>query len=48
MPKTTIWIPKDDESLIKDSAAAHGIGVGALLVKLVKEDKERKRREFHE
>jgi len=48
MPKTTIWIPKDDESLVKDSAKAHSIGLGALLVKLVKEDKDRKAREFHE
>lgn len=48
MPKTTIWIPKDEEDNVKDSAKAHGIGLGALLVKLVSEDKKRKERSFHE
>jgi hypothetical protein len=47
MPKTTIWIPKDEEENVKGSAKAHGIGLGALLVKLVNEDKERKARGFH-
>lgn len=47
MPRVNIWIPEEDHKEVMKAKKAHGKGLGKLLVKLVKEDKERKQREFH-
>ncbi len=47
LPKVTIWLNEDDHKEVKQSAKAHNCGLGAFFAKLVKEDKERKQREFH-
>lgn len=48
MPRVNIWIPEEDHKEVMKAKKAYGKGLGVLLVKLVKEDKERKKRGFHE
>ncbi len=45
--RVNIWIPEEDHKEVMKAKKAHGEGLGKLLVKLVKEDKERKQQEFH-
>ncbi len=47
MPKVTIWLNESDHEEVKKAAANQDKGLGAFLAQLVREDKERKRREFH-
>ena len=42
MPRINIWVKKEEEATVKDASKAHGIAIGSLLVKLIKEDNQRK------
>ena len=48
MPKVTIWLNENDHKEVKKAAKCYNCGLGAFFAKLVKEDKERKNRGFHE